>query len=907
MRTLRWKKDDEGSKQAVEIKEGNESEACDFTVSASTRGYLKTISRARVLAFVGEIVPGGHGQLAAQAAAPDQASNKAWLLAKISLSMFETVMKRVAAEAYISKQEDAGEEEGDDMQAPEQRERQAPCLRTQFTQLKSSVRAHNDVRATEQDIQEAASIIQLCDPITGAASCKVPHCKLEHLRLNLLLHGFTYKAAWKIMDMAHAGCADGTLTSEVLGQILHAFKIERARQAEPPSGMGNGIHILVLRGGSPVSILPVLHVLQDRAFPRICQTAMQLGGTLNFEHVSLDGDVVEDDLLQSKPGLEGGFGQNLRLSVADCLSYAEVCASVSAHVWFLFVLDESAASATLPTKVPADAFQEILDLATEAGNPCLLIDSLQSLYECRGEYILKSDKRPSTRRAIKVLRENVLAFVYFDDSAETSAASTQEPIQRSHTDQNCEALRQALVEHFLQPTSAFKCMQQASLVSPTFVILLENVCNSHGASLQRLENGLKSVEEGNILRYKYLPSQKTTESHNATFLPTKSVPEVHGLSRTSSFYKSYSERRSSFSLSSVRRHTYRPSALVGQREKQDTQVEDNKARWQADQGADEDVFSIQDFLLSYLHRNVNDLFFDLISSTIADCPFLSEHQAHDRVLKGLLHEVDVSSGKRFEHGGQKMIILNLRDYLADLNDARLSMKKDFRELQALKAMVLRKYREHRERTMKKINAAGFYPPKDDLFWSTDVPSGREGGEKVVKMKMILDNKEARDEMASKYSSLRRGLIDALDKEFLDLPVSERLALVQVLHGMGTEGRRLMEGIELFCPEASPQKDAALLLVAEPGSGCSTAIALALRDSKRLQQNTDDSGLEAIVFDSIIPGVVILRFVCKTSCASDGQSLLRWALMSWFMRADATCIVYHESTVFEFRMLKQFVS
>ena len=163
---------------------------------------------------------------------------------------------------------------------------------------------------------------------------------------------------------------------------------------------------------------------------------------------------------------------------------------------------------------------------------------------------------------------------------------------------------------------------------------------------------------------------------------------------------------------------------------------------------------------------------------------------------------------------------------------------------------------------------------------------------------------------ARYSGLRQECAKALDKDFLDLSVPERLALVQVLHAMGPEGQVVVRGSDVFCPRPSPKKDASLMLVAEPGSvcvpggcmcvfifmffgsvsiraaslcvltrtllhlsrsGCSTAIALALRDAKRLPP---EGPVEELVFDHIIPGAVFLRFVGFSSCANDGQSLLR---------------------------------
>ena len=72
---------------------------------------------------------------------------------------------------------------------------------------------------------------------------------------------------------------------------------------------------------------------------------------------------------------------------------------------------------------------------------------------------------------------------------------------------------------------------------------------------------------------------------------------------------------------------------------------------------------------------------------------------------------------------------------------------------------------------------------------------------------------------ARYSGLRQECAKALDKDFLDLSVPERLALVQVLHAMGPEGQVVVRGSDVFCPRPSPKKDAPLMLVAEPGSVC----------------------------------------------------------------------------------------
>jgi hypothetical protein len=67
----------------------------------------------------------------------------------------------------------------------------------------------------------------------------------------------------------------------------------------------------------------------------------------------------------------------------------------------------------------------------------------------------------------------------------------------------------------------------------------------------------------------------------------------------------------------------------------------------------------------------------------------------------------------------------------------------------------------------------------------------------------------------------------------------------------------------------------LLIIAEPGSGRSTTIALALKEAKRLPvTGQEESEMQLLIFDGIVAGAAFLRFVGCSSCASDGQSLLR---------------------------------
>ena len=65
-----------------------------------------------------------------------------------------------------------------------------------------------------------------------------------------------------------------------------------------------------------------------RVFARLAHCAMQLGGLVRFEHISL---VDEGALAGEREGLH-------RMTTQACLDYASQCASSSAHVWFQFVM-----------------------------------------------------------------------------------------------------------------------------------------------------------------------------------------------------------------------------------------------------------------------------------------------------------------------------------------------------------------------------------------------------------------------------------------------------------------------------------------------------------------------------------------------------------------------------------------
>ena len=105
------------------------------------------------------------------------------------------------------------------------------------------------------------------------------------------------------------------ITAPALAAILHALKRGQARRAQPPAGLSNAIHVLVVRGGLSANTLPVLHVLHDRVFPRLRQAAMQLGGALRFEHVCL---AAEDG-----GASEGGGG--VRVCLAHICIYSCKC------------------------------------------------------------------------------------------------------------------------------------------------------------------------------------------------------------------------------------------------------------------------------------------------------------------------------------------------------------------------------------------------------------------------------------------------------------------------------------------------------------------------------------------------------------------------------------------------------
>ena len=74
-----------------------------------------------------------------------------------------------------------------------------------------------------------------------------------------------YKAVSVLMDRARAKAQDGIILAETFGEILRGFKGEQWFEVQPPSGLANSIHVLVIHGGVASTVLPVLHCLGERS------------------------------------------------------------------------------------------------------------------------------------------------------------------------------------------------------------------------------------------------------------------------------------------------------------------------------------------------------------------------------------------------------------------------------------------------------------------------------------------------------------------------------------------------------------------------------------------------------------------------------------------------------------------
>lgn len=403
------------------------------------------LSRSKLLALVGEVLLGRDLYLAC-VGSPQQ-----WLFARVSPHKFNQVMDRVAREICI----EPAESEDDETELPGSREAPAPSLRRRGAASPHGPHheaASASVTYTDATLEEAAKIVEMArfsrDPATGkqapvkgaAEQCRVD----KQLRLTLFLNGYSYKAVRHIMRRAvHSSfppadaraCSpaeqqallqhvmeDNTddigrkvrtkrqdieglmrrclITTPALAAILHTLKRGQARRSQPPAGLSNGIHVLVVRGGLSANTLPVLHVLHDRVFPRLRQAAMHLGGALRFEYVCL---AAEDG-----GASEGGGG--VSMGVAECVEYARACASEALHVWFLFVLDEMEAAARLPPRMSQEAFQSLLSTTAAAGDPAHFARALEAVYEYDqradgGCYRLKNSMGKTLERAISLLEK----------------------------------------------------------------------------------------------------------------------------------------------------------------------------------------------------------------------------------------------------------------------------------------------------------------------------------------------------------------------------------------------------------------------------------------------------------------------------------------------------------------------
>ena len=384
--------------------------------------------------------------------------------------------------------QDSQEIESENLENPIENIRASPkLLRDKHAVLKSTARAQVNRDLIVGLREEVAKIIQTSDPVLGAPSAKLACCSLERLQPTLFLHGYPYKAVTQLMLRASEIAHNGFVDAEKFENVLSSFKREQARRAEPPSGLGNGIHILVLRAGAASSILPVLHVLQERVFPRLVQTAMQVGGFCRFEHLSLCSDEGSDGLEKEFCYKEFCY-DDMRMTTEQCLEYAATCASKSAHVWFLFVVDEWVAASVVPARVQDAEMQHLINLTTNARDPGNFLTKLQTAYTKDTDsdaYVLKSTK--SVARAIHRLQNSMKTFAYMPTPSadpQTSLGVSGEGSSEEH------ALRQAVLE-FLQPSTVFTCLTQAAAVWPIFVIFLSKMTKSANTSCetQRLETG----------------------------------------------------------------------------------------------------------------------------------------------------------------------------------------------------------------------------------------------------------------------------------------------------------------------------------------------------------------------------------------------------------------------------------
>lgn len=308
-----------------------------------------------------------------------------------------------------------------------------------------------------EDLTQVGSIFKTADPITGVQGAKGAQCTLKQLQSSLLMHGFAYKTVSALVDRARGKARAGAIDSEAFAEILHAFKREQAHDVQPPCGLDNSIHVLVIHGGFASSVLPVLHCLGERVFPRLSHAAMQLGGTCAFEHISLSDDSLHGQARQ------GGQAMTMQ----GVLAYAASCSASSAHVWLQvlpptppfrsawsdmraicscttranylsalqFVLDESVAASMLPVSVSSDAFENFVGRAQEEeeeagdGEGPSFARLFKAIYakSARGsEYELSADKRHA--RAAKRLLTQILAYAYQPKSASASDPRNPAPL-----------------------------------------------------------------------------------------------------------------------------------------------------------------------------------------------------------------------------------------------------------------------------------------------------------------------------------------------------------------------------------------------------------------------------------------------------------------------------------------------
>ena len=406
------------------------------------------------------------------------------------------------------------------------------------------------------------------------------------------------------------------------------------------------------------------------------------------------------------------------------------------------------------------------------------------------------------------------------------------------------------------------------------------------------------MEQGNILRYKISPItqyEATYQADAGAIARTESDKSPNTKPRPSTPITIPEKAESSGPLARTpsveqlkRLRSFASAAAVSPKqsvkEEEEERLKQLESRIQT-AGVGSDAFGVREFLTSVLHRNVFELFFSLISSTIGKCSYLSERLAHQRRTRQLLHNVHEERERRerekgerereeerestwtsehplapehiFEYSGQEAVVKMIRHYLASPGEMPSDTKPE----------VKRKLQEFTEKVTKAYTLCVAKNPGQS-YWEMRMPPRGD----LVKFRVILDPRIARDEMTQQYGQILKDCMDIMENDWITLTVSERLAVVQTLKSIGGAGEMILKAT--YCP--SPLHNFPCLLVAAPGSGRSTTIVKALEEAKRLPPGAsqDEGQMQQLVFDGIVAGATFLRFVGCSTCSNDGQSLLR---------------------------------